>query len=255
MVPELFSIGPFALHTYGIFLLIGLAAGLLVSLRIGREDGADSRQILSMALVLMFAALIGSRAAFVLIHFDFYRDRPLESFKFWEGGFVFSGGLIAALLAPALKRPPLSYWALGDIFAPGVAVGQAIGRIGCFMAGCCYGKPTAAKWGVVFTRSDALAPLHIPLHPTQLYSAVLGLATFAILLALRSGEGFKGRILLWFLILHSTGRLFVERFRGDDRGILPGADMSWTQFAALVILLASASALFVLKSRLEKSRS
>jgi phosphatidylglycerol:prolipoprotein diacylglycerol transferase len=249
MHPILFTIGPLTIHTYGLFVALGFVAGLLVTMKIGKDQGTPPQQVLDMGFIIILGAGIGSRAAFVLMNFSFYRQHPVDIFKIWEGGLVFSGGLIAVLLFMGvyLWKRGISYWAMGDLWAPGIALGQGIGRIGCFMAGCCYGKSTEMPWGVVFTNADSLAPLNVSIHPTQLYSALSGLAIFLILLFLRSKKTFEGRILIWFLILHSTARLYIERFRGDPRGLVPGTEMGSTQLIALLILMASVCALFFLK--------
>jgi phosphatidylglycerol---prolipoprotein diacylglyceryl transferase len=151
-----------------------------------------------------------------------------------------------------LRRHHLSFWATGDLWAPALALGQALGRIGCFMAGCCFGRPTDLPWGVVFTHPNTLAPPNIPLHPTQLYSFLAGIGIFVVLMALYSRRKFAGQIFIWYLILHSTARLFVERFRADDRGFIPGTEMSLTQLIAALLLLSAIVALFILKPNQER---
>ena len=254
MYPDLFSIGPLTVHTYGLLVAIGFTVGLLVTIRIGKAQGVSPQQVMDIGFIIILCAVIGSRVMFVLINFSYYRNHPLDSLKIWQGGLVFSGGLIAVVIAMSwyLKRHHLSFWKMGDMWAPAVSIGQGIGRIGCFMAGCCYGKPTDSVLGVIFSHPNSLAPLNVPLHPTQLYSSLGGFIIFAVLMVLHAKKKFEGQVLLWFLILHSTGRLFVERFRGDDRGLIPGSDMSITQLVAILILLSAVTMLFVLKSKKEK---
>jgi phosphatidylglycerol:prolipoprotein diacylglycerol transferase len=257
MYPELFSIGPLTLHTYGLLIAIGLVVGIIVAGRIGRLQGIEFQKIMDMGLIIIITGIIGSRLAYVIINFSYYKTYPLDIFKLWNGGLVFSGGLIAVLLMMVwyAKKSGYSLWQLGDLWAPAAAVGQAIGRIGCFMAGCCYGKPTDIPWGVVFTDPRSLVPqdmLNIPLHPTQLYSSLSGFIIFIILMILSVKKGFEGQVLLWFLILHSTGRLLIERFRGDDRGLIFGGVWTATQFLTVIILIVSVIMLFILKSRKEK---
>lgn len=250
MHPDLFSIGPLTLHTYGLFVAIGFISALLFTVKIAKTSGINAHQVTDMAFVMILWAVIGSRLMYVLFNFSFYLEDPIVIFKIWEGGLVFSGGLLAAVLALAwaVKRQGLSFWAAADLWAPGVALGQAIGRIGCFMAGCCYGKPTEMPWGVVFSHPRSLAPLHIVLHPTQLYSALIGFIIFLVLAIFYAKEHFRGQVVLWFLILHSTGRLVIERFRGDFRGVIPCTDMSVTQLVSLIILAASFATLLIKKS-------
>ena len=258
MYPDLFSIGPLTIHTYGLFVAIGFAVGLIVTVKIGNAQGIKPQQAMDMGFIMILSAIIGSRLGYALINLSYYRDHPFDIFKVWQGGLVFSGGLVAVMLVMSwyIKRHHLSFWKMGDLWAPAVAIGQSFGRIGCFMAGCCYGKPTDLQWGVVFTHPQSLArPLNIPLHPTQLYSSLSGLIIFIVLMVLYTKKRFQGQVFLWFLILHSTSRLLIERFRGDDRGLIPGSDMSITQLITLLILIASVILLFVMKSRKEKDGS
>ncbi|MBW1896779.1 MAG: prolipoprotein diacylglyceryl transferase [Deltaproteobacteria bacterium] len=251
MYPDLFSVGSLTIHTYGLFIVVGIIVALLVAIWNRKRHGINTQQVMDLGFIVVFSAFIGARLLYVLIHLSYYKEDPLDVLKVWQGGLVFSGGLLAALLAISfyLFRHHLSLWKTGDFLAPSVAIGQAIGRIGCFMAGCCYGKPTIVKWGVVFHHPDSLAPLYIPLHPTQLYAALSGFIIFIVLMILRTKKQFEGQVLLWFLILHCTGRLIIERFRGDDRGLILGGDMSLTQLIALLLLFASVGTLIALKSR------
>lgn len=254
MFPDLFSIGPLTIHTYGLFVALGFITGILVTVRLGKKQGIPSQQVMDMAFVMMVWAIVGSRLLYVVINFGYYRAHPLDAFKIWQGGLVFSGGLVAVAAAMTwyLRRHRLSFWAVGDLWAPALALGQAVGRIGCFMAGCCYGRPTDLPWGIVFGHPHTLAPPNIPLHPTQLYSSLGGFVIFLVLCVLHAKRKFQGQVFLWYLILHSTFRLLVERFRGDERGLLPGTDMTLTQFLATVILILAVVALFLLKSRQER---
>lgn len=249
MFPDLFSIGPLTVHTYGLFVALGFGAGIAITVKLGKERNLPPQQIMDMAFVMIFWAIVGSRLLYVFMNFSYFRDHPLDAFKIWQGGLVFSGGVLAAATAIYwyLRRRPLSFWAAGDLWAPALALGQAVGRIGCFMAGCCYGKPTDLPWGVVFTHPHSLAPPNIPLHPTQLYSSLAGFAIFAVLIFLYGKRKFQGQIFIWYLIFHSNARLFVERFRADERGFIPGTEMSLTQLVAAFILLAAIVGLFVLK--------
>jgi phosphatidylglycerol:prolipoprotein diacylglycerol transferase len=254
MYPDLLHLGPLTIHTYGLLVATGFAAAILLTVKFGRREGLPPQQVVDMAFVIILCAIIGSRLAYVLINMGYYLEHPWDIFKIWQGGLVFSGGLIFVGLAMAwyLRHHRLSFWKVGDSCAPGMALGQAIGRIGCFMAGCCYGKPTDLSWGVVFTHPNSLAPLHIPLHPTQLYSALSGFLVFGILLFLYRKKRFQGQIFLWFLILHSTARMLIERYRGDSRGLIPNSEMTVTQLLTLGILMAAVAALYILKSRQEK---
>ena len=254
MYPNLLSIGPLTIHSYGLFVALGFAVAFLVILKMGKAQGIKSQQVMDIGFIVILMAIIGSRLAYVVMNFSHYSAHPLDIFKIWEGGLVFSGGLVGVVLVMIwyLRRHRLAFWPMGDLCAPGIAIGQAIGRLGCFMAGCCYGKPTDLPWAVTFTHPQSLAPLNTPLHPTQLYSAFSGFIIFAVLMFLNAKKQFQGQVFIWFLILHSTARLFMERFRSDERGLIAGTEMSMTQLLTLLVLLGAVVALFILKSKREK---
>jgi phosphatidylglycerol:prolipoprotein diacylglycerol transferase len=231
---------------------IGFFVGLLVTARLGKSEGFGSQQIMDMGFIIILSAIIGSRAMYVLMNASYYTRAPLDMLKIWEGGLVFSGGVLGVVLTMLwyVKRHGLPLGKIADLWAPAIAVGQGIGRIGCFMAGCCYGKPTDSICGVAFTHSHSLArPLNVPLHPTQLYSSLSGFVIFLLILVLYSKKKFEGQVFLWLMIMHSTARLAIERFRGDDRGILLGSNMSMTQLVATLILITSVGILFAVKSK------
>ena len=254
MHPDLFSIGPLTLHTYGLLIAIGFITGLIIAIRTGKRQGIDPQQTMDLGFLLIIGGIIGSRIVYVLINFSYYMENPFDMFKLWQGGLVFSGGLLAALIAGMfyIRRHGLNVLQVGDIWAPSIAIGQAIGRIGCYMAGCCYGKLTSVPWAVTFTNPGSIAPLNIPLHPTQLYDSFSNFVIFIILLILGARKKYNGQVFLWFLIMHSTARLLIERFRGDDRGVLLGTGWTMTQFIAILILLSSIGAMFYFKSKHEK---
>ncbi|MFP3928950.1 MAG: prolipoprotein diacylglyceryl transferase [Desulfobacteraceae bacterium] len=251
MHPDLFSLGPLTIHTYGLFVALGFASAIWVSVWIGKNEGLTAQQVLDIGFLIVVWAIIGSRLLYILMNPGHYLEHPLDILKIWSGGLVFSGGLAAVVIVMIfyLRRRGVSVLKAGDILAPGIALGQGVGRIGCFMAGCCYGKPADVPWAVVFTDPKSLAPLNTPLHPTQLYSMGAAFALFGILLFIRSRKRFQGQVFIWFLILHSTARLAVERFRGDDRGLIPGTEMSVTQLVTLLVLLGAVAALYFLKPR------
>ncbi|MBN2059744.1 MAG: prolipoprotein diacylglyceryl transferase [Deltaproteobacteria bacterium] len=254
MYPNLFSIGPLTIHTYGVFVAMGFLSGILISIKMGKAMGITSQQVMDMGFVIILSGLIGSHLAYVFMNLSYYRGNPFDILKIWDGGLVFSGGLIAvaATMFIYAKKKKLSVWRIGDLWSPAAALGQAIGRVGCFMAGCCFGRPTHLIWGVTFRNPESLAPLNIPLHPTQLYSALSGFIIFIILSLLSAKKKFEGQIFIWFLILHSTARLLLERFRGDNRGPIPGSEWTVTQLISISILIISVLLLFIVKSRHEK---
>ncbi len=246
MYPDLFSIGPLTVHTYGVFVAIGFLAGIFVATRTGKKTGIDPNRVLDMGFMIIVCGIIGSRAAYILINFSHYAAYPKDILKLWQGGLVFSGGLVLVVIAAVWYSRHHGYniWTIGDLWAPAAAIGQAIGRIGCFFAGCCYGKPGDLPWCVVFSNPKSLATLNVPLHPTQLYSSLSSFLIFIVLLILQKKKKFEGQVFLWFLILHSTARLILEKYRGDARGVIITNDFSTTQLIALIILIAAVTALF-----------
>ncbi|MDD5207359.1 MAG: prolipoprotein diacylglyceryl transferase, partial [Desulfobacterales bacterium] len=164
MLPDLLSIGPLTIHTYGLLVALGFAAAFASTLRLSPAYGLGFHQVMDMGFIGIVAGVAGSRLLFVLFNPSHFFARPLEMFKIWEGGLVFSGGLVAVAGAMLFysRRHGISFLRIGDLWTPGVALGQSLGRVGCFMAGCCYGKPLDAPWSVVFTDPVSLAPLHIP---------------------------------------------------------------------------------------------
>lgn len=251
MFPDLFSFGPVTFHAYGLFVAMGFAAGLLLTLKIGRFVGIGSPLIAEMGVYMIPAALAGSRALYVIMNFGSFNGHLLDILKIWQGGFAFQGGLIAVMITLFwyVKGHGLSFWEMGDLWAPAAALGQAVGWIGCLMAGCAYGRLTGSAVGIVFTNPHSLAPLNIPLYPTQIFAAAGGFGLTTVLLMIHTKKQFAGQVLLWYLILHSTVSLFIEKYRGDERAALLDGTMSVIQGVSLVMLAWAVISLFILKSR------
>lgn len=237
MHPILCQIGPLTIYTYGLFVALGLLVGLSLALKEAKRKGFDPQAFLDLAFYSVLAGIIGARIFYVVQNFSFYKENLLSMVKIWEGGLVFQGGLISAIPVAwiLLKKKKLSFWKTFDVLAPYMALGQAFGRIGCFSAGCCYGKPTNLPWAVTFTNPKTLALAGIPLHPTQLYSAAGLFFIFLMLLFLRKHTKFSGQISCLYLIIHSFFRIFIEFFRGDPRALL-WDNFSLTQGISLATL-------------------
>ncbi len=251
MFPDLLSIGPVTIHTYGLFVAMGFVAGLLLTLKIARQRGVDVHLLIGLGVYLILAAVVGSRLMYVAVHLGDFSDKLLDVLKVWQGGLTFQGGILAvmATLLWYVKKHGLSFWEMGDVWAPGAALGQAVGWIGCFLDGCGYGRPTDSPVGIVFTNPHSAAPLKIPLYPTQLFAATGGFCVTAILLMILMKRKFPGQVVLWYLIFHSTVSLFVEKYRGDIRPLFQGGSMGAVQGLALMILAGSVVTLFLMKSK------
>jgi phosphatidylglycerol---prolipoprotein diacylglyceryl transferase len=252
--PDLFSIGPMTLHTYGLFVALGFIAGIATAIRLGKSTGIDANNILDLGFIIILSALIGSRVLYIIINLPNYLANPLDMLKIWEGGLVFSGGLVAVIIVVLVyvRKYKYNIWSIGDLWSPAASIGEGIGRIGCFFAGCCYGRPCDLPWAVTFTDPKSIAIQNIPLHPTQLYSFISSMIIFAILMVLHSKRKYEGQVFLWFLILHSTARLILERFRGDSRGIVFSGNLTMTQFIALIVLFTAVITLFIRKGAIKK---
>ena len=240
MFPEIVAFKGFVLHSWGVFVALGFLVGLELSVREARREGLDVRTTRNLFAFAMVAAIVGSRALFIFLYTRFFRNHPLEILQIWKGGMVFSGGLVAALVAGFIymRRAKLNAWQVADIVAPGIALGDAIGRIGCLCAGCCYGKPTDLPWAIVFDHPDSLAPQGIPLHPTQIYTSVTSFLTFLALWSFRKRKKWHGQVICLFLILHGAVRMVMESLRDDFRGQALYGLMTTTQLVTILLMAA-----------------
>ena len=251
MCPIFIRIGPLTIHTYGVLVATGFLVGIILAVRQAKRQGIPSERIIDLGFYLLLAAIIGSRLFFVALNASHYLKHPLDILKIWEGGLVFYGGLLLALPTAFwyMHRYRLDTWTVADIFAPSIAIGHAIGRLGCLSAGCCYGRPVEGLlWAVTFRHPESLARIGIPLHPVQLYESIGELAIFLILIMLRKRGPFRGRLFWTYIMLYSVLRFAVEFFRGDEaRGfILPGISVAQ---AISVLMIVSA---FVAMKRLSR---
>ena len=252
MHPILIKIGPVTIHTYGFMIAIGFLVALYSAIRQAKEEGLKSNIITDLSFYILVSAIIGSRLLFVLINFSYYISNPLAIFKLWEGGLVFYGGVILAvpIVLWYVKKNNLNLWQIADIFAPSVAIGHAFGRIGCFFAGCCFGKTAETlPWGIIFTNPDCLAPLNVRLHPTQLYESAGEFINFFILLLLQKRKSYNGQVFLTYIFIYSVLRFIVEIFRGDSaRGfIISGISVS--QGISIIMFLTSILGMLILKNK------
>lgn len=227
------TLGPFALHTYGLFVAAGFLLGIGWSMREARERGLNPDLLSDLGFYIILGAILGARLLYVLINPTYFWNNPMEIFMFWKGGLVFSGGAILATFMgwAFLKIKKQDPWRWMDTLAPGIGLGEAIGRIGCLAAGCCYGDVCDLPWAVTFFHPESLAPLHMPLHPTQLYHSLAGLACFAATLALKTRLRGSGQLMGVFLVLFGAFRYVIELFRADYRGDL--GPLSVTQLIAM----------------------
>lgn len=252
MFPKLFDLGPISIYTYGVLLAAAYLTGLwYASVRAGNR-GLDRDRIMDLGIYIIISALVGAKLLLIVVEFDHFRQNPAEIWTVLRAGGVFYGGLIVSVGVAFwfIRRHGLPLWTTCDAFAPGIVLGQAVGRLGCLMAGCCYGEPTELPWGITFTSPLAAAnvgtPLGVSLHPTQLYESGAALLILGgLLLAERRGRGFAGRTFWTYLLLYPTARFIIEFYRGDPRGTVFDL-VSTSQFVSLLLIPTSIVMLIVL---------
>ena len=251
MYPILFSLGPLTIHTYGVMLALGAALGMLLYTRLAKRAGLDPDRAMSLALWLLISGLAGSRLFFVILEPAQFAAAPWRVLAIWEGGLVFYGGVAGALVVGLIlmRRWKLPVLTLMDCVAPALALAQAVGRLGCFSAGCCYGLPWQGGWcAVVFNDPHTLAPRGIELHPAQLYTSLALLVITGLLILLWRRRRFAGQIFFAYGFLHGAARVIIETFRGDWRGE-PLMGLTPTGWFALGLAMFSAGALVYLSKR------
>jgi phosphatidylglycerol:prolipoprotein diacylglycerol transferase len=256
MHPILFEIptpfGAFPIRLYGLMIGIGFLLGIYLASRRARKEGIDPERILDLGMYLLLAAIVGSRALYVLTALQDFTDNPLEVFAIWKGGLVFYGGFLAA--APVgiwyVRKHGLPVWKTADVVAPYLALAHAFGRLGCFFAGCCYGAPTSGPFGIACNDPHSLSPLDVALYPTQLMESGGDLLIFSVLIIFRRRKKFDGQLFWLYLSFYSIMRFTIEFFRGDEiRGVYFGGLVSTSQIIAVLLLGFSLAMLWRLGKR------
>lgn len=254
MHPVLFELFGYPVHLYAVMIAVGFLLAVWMATRYAQRVGLDKDMVLDLAWWMLVAGLVGSRIGFIAVNWDQYwypcvdfehfnRLYPSEAIdepdctrllRFWNGGLVFLGGMVGALLTLVwfVRREKLAVLPIADAFIPYVGLGQFFGRLGCLAAGCCWGHVTDVPWGIRFpARSmafgqhyerglvDATATASLPVHPTQLYDSLAGLVLFAALVFVRHRKRYHGQVLIWWMLLYPLLRSTIELFRGDtERG-------------------------------------
>lgn len=243
MYPELFGLS--FLHTYGVLVALAFLVGLWMAGRLGKSAGLNSDAVTNLGIYCALAAIVGAKLMMFVVDAPYYSQHPDQIFSLatLQAGGVFYGGLIAALgvafwYMRKMKLPPLP---TADAFAPAIAIGHGIGRLGCFSAGCCWGTECARPWAVTFTNPVAHdlvgVPLNRPLHPTQLYEALAELLIFGILYRSYRRPHANGAIIGLYLLLYSTARFLVEFFRVHDQANPFGGPLNASQWISIGLFL------------------
>jgi phosphatidylglycerol:prolipoprotein diacylglycerol transferase len=255
MFPKLFDLGPLSVYAYGVLLAASYFIGLQTAVVRARRRGFDGNRVMDLGVWIILSALVGAKLLLVLVDIDHFRRNPGDVLSIARSGGVFYGGLLLAVAVGIwyVRRHRMPVWATGDLAAPGIALGQFVGRIGCFLAGCCYGGVCARPWAVTFTNPLAAelsgTPLGVPVHPVQLYESAAALGIFFSVLRLERRPGdFAGRTFWTYVLLYGFVRFGVEFFRGDPRGQI-AAGLSTSQGISLLLVPVACVMLAVLSRR------
>jgi phosphatidylglycerol:prolipoprotein diacylglycerol transferase len=245
MYPVLFEISWFTIHSYGFMLALSFLVGIYVAKRRAGKFGIEPNHIMDLSVYIILGAVIGSRLLYVAFHLGEYRN-ILDMFALWQGGATLYGGLILTVLlsyAFTAKRR-LKFLDMADVISPSIALGIMFTRAGCFLSGCCYGKPTTLPWGVHFPdgcaahiysirMADQLALPSVHLHPAQLYAAVYGLIIFVLLLLIERRVSKRGGTFGAFLLLYGLSRFALDFFRFYEENMRVFLDLSLNQFLSI----------------------
>lgn len=257
MHPRLLTTRFFTVHTFGVLLAAAYLAALWWLVRGARRSKVDPETVMSLGTWAIVGAILGAKGLLFVRTAGDYTGSRADLWSVVTSAGDFYGGFIGGLIASAVffwRHPSVRFWKIADLCAPAIALGQAIGRIGCLMAGDDYGSPASIPWAVTFTDPEAAsiggAPLGVPLHPVQLYESIVCLALFLLLVRLAQPRHREGDIIVAYTGLYAVARFVLEFFRGDaDRGFVFGGLLSTSQvigsgmFAvAAVLFLARSSA-------------
>ncbi len=241
MHPEICKLGPLTIYSYGLMLVIAFVVSTLLASSEAKRKGIDPDIIFNLCFTVFISGVIGARIFYVLSNFSYYLRNPLEIIMLQKGGLAWFGGLILGVFSGIyyLKSKKLAAYRIMDLLVPFVALAQSIGRLGCFLNGCCYGKESA--FGIYFPTHDAV------LIPTQVYSSLLLVFIFIILRFLQEKPHKDGSIFFAYLILYSAKRFFIEFWRADSPSLALG--LTLFQFISIAIFLIAATCLFLVKNK------
>ena len=245
---ELFTIGPFTFYGYGLMLALGIITSILVTDHQAKKTGMNSDDVWGMFLWVLILGVVGCKVLFWIVNIKDIINDPSILLDI-SNGFVIYGGIIFGLSTLVLytKKKNMDTALVLDMFLPTVSLAQGIGRIGCFLAGCCYGKPTDLPIGITFT-SSGYAPNGISLYPTQLMMSAGDFVIAAILFRYAKNNKFKGSVGTLYLILYGTGRFLIEFFRGDPRGTV--GPLSTSQFISVIFVIIGLMSYYLVKKKM-----
>ena len=245
MHPILIDLGFFELPSYGVVLVTGVVLALWTLRQRANRADMDGVRLVDFALWLVIWALLGAKLLLIIVELPRYLANPAELIGVARAGGVFLGGFLAAVIAAVvlLRRYQLPLLPTFDVIAPSLALGQAIGRVGCILAGCCWGSRCSLPWAITYTNPTAAenlgTPLHVPLHPFPVYSTLFNIGLYLVLARLFRSNLAQGRVFAWYLLLYGVARFFLELTRGDvARGFVLGGALSTSQLISLLMVVA-----------------
>lgn len=248
--PVCFRIGPLPVHWFGLFLATGFLAALATWVWLGRRDRRDLAFCADLLFWIMVAGVVGARGAYILADLPEYLKDPISMLRVDQGGLIFYGGFLGAVAAVAIfaRTRKDSILQIGDLVVTALPLAHALGRIGCFVNGCCYGRPFSGSWGVSYPADSApwwgqvyaqtitrFSPRSLPVHPVQLYEAAFNVLLYALLVFVYKRHKQKGLVLALYAILYPAWRLWVETLRGDER--VPWKSLDVAQWLSLLFML------------------
>ena len=257
MHPTILKVGSFAIHSYGLLLAVGFLLAIQIFVTRGKRRGVPEDALHTISLVLLILAIVGGRGLFVMTHWSEYAKDLWGIFRLWEGGLMLYGGYILAIVGGIayVRRTGLSLWKIADAAAPAMALGIGIGRLGCFLNGCCFGLPTSLPWGVQFP-SDSYASYTFPgmhIHPSQLYLALAGIGLFLVLLRLDRTPRFDGWLFWTAVAVDAVLRFGIDFTRYYDQTSFLGkvGDLSFNinQILSALLFLTAVVMLRILSRR------
>ena len=221
MHPILFKIGPITIYTYGVMVALGIFFGSLILVRLGEREGIRREDIVDTAFWSVVAGFIGARLFFFIYNPEYLKPW-YRIFYIWEGGLVWYGGVVFGALTAVyfIRKRKIPVWKFADVVSIALSVGLGFGRIGCTMAGCCYGKVCHAPFAIVFTNPRSAAPLNVPLWPTEPVSSAANFLIALILYLLYRRRKVPGEIFGFYLILYGIFRFLIEFVRATPKEIL-----------------------------------
>ncbi len=252
MHPVLIEIGPLTIRWYGVMIATAVLVAFWLAGREGVRKGFEKQKIDDFSLLVVIAGIIGARIYFILFSdLNYFLSRPLRVLAFWEGGLAIHGAIISGIIVAIwyTRREKIPFWRWADTFAPSLILGQTIGRIGCFLNGDAHGYPTTLPWGMVYAPDSPAGQMFPdqPLHPTQLYELGFNLGIFLVLWKLRKKNFFDGSLFLFYVILYSSVRIFVEHFRADKLTYL--GDISVAQTVGIAAIAISFGMIIILRHK------